>query len=235
MRSGWMAVVALSVGALSCSLGGQGTELQATAEALAVQLTVMAQDTPTLTETSLTPTVTPETPTATPPTPTETSLPPLATTPPSATSPPVPTSTSFIVPDWPIVRQGNEGPRVMALQYLLRSHGHALTADGIFGPQTRSAVIAFQSDQGLVQDGLVGEQTWTALISGRTVRNGSQGEAVRAAQHLLRSRFGYSEVLVDGLFGPVTDGAVRDFQDTYDLTVDGIVGPITWKALVAIP
>ena len=43
---------------------------------------------------------------------------------------------------------------------------------------------------------------------------------------------------VDGIFGPRTDAAVRDFQralhqDIPSVTVDGIVGPVTWRALVS--
>ncbi|MDQ6727168.1 MAG: peptidoglycan-binding protein [Actinomycetota bacterium] len=38
---------------------------------------------------------------------------------------------------------------------------------------------------------------------------------------------------VDGIFGPITDGRVRDFQLTFGATVDGIVGPETWLLLVS--
>lgn len=37
---------------------------------------------------------------------------------------------------------------------------------------------------------------------------------------------------VDGLFGPVTDQRVRQFQTTEKLAVDGIVGKNTWAALL---
>jgi peptidoglycan hydrolase-like protein with peptidoglycan-binding domain len=56
---------------------------------------------------------------------------------------------------------------------------------------------------------------------------------VKAAQHLLKNKFGHS-VTVDGNFGPNTNLAVKDFQINNGLPVDGIVGPDTWKALVAL-
>jgi peptidoglycan hydrolase-like protein with peptidoglycan-binding domain len=38
---------------------------------------------------------------------------------------------------------------------------------------------------------------------------------------------------IDGIFGPETDAAVRGFQQALQIAVDGIVGPITWRALVS--
>jgi peptidoglycan hydrolase-like protein with peptidoglycan-binding domain len=36
---------------------------------------------------------------------------------------------------------------------------------------------------------------------------------------------------IDGIFGPITDGAVRAYQQQHQLLVDGWVGPITWGSL----
>ena len=64
----------------------------------------------------------------------------------------------------PTLKTGSQGASVVELQQLLRNAGFSPGAiDGIFGNQTRSAVIAFQRSKGLVQDGIVGVQTWTAL------------------------------------------------------------------------
>jgi peptidoglycan hydrolase-like protein with peptidoglycan-binding domain len=61
-------------------------------------------------------------------------------------------------------------------------------------------------------------------------KNGSTGEDVRTAQHLLRAHG--ATIAVDGAFGPLTDGAVRQFQAGHGLVVDGVVGNATWPALL---
>ena len=40
-----------------------------------------------------------------------------------------------------------------------------VTVDGIFGPATRKATIAFQHDHRLEEDGIIGVQTWTKLLT----------------------------------------------------------------------
>jgi len=62
------------------------------------------------------------------------------------------------------------------------------------------------------------------------VAYGSVGPDVAEAQCLLR-RAGISPGGIDGIFGPLTRRAVRDFQKRSRLAVDGRVGPHTWKAL----
>ena len=150
------------------------------------------------------------------------------------TNTPLPTvaPTAKPVGNWPIVQSPDKGLFVTAVQYLLRAEGYALTADGTFGPQTKLAVKSFQGTKGLAVDGIVGPNTWQALIEDHTVKKGSSGDDVRAVQHLLKAKHGYS-ITVDGTFGSETDKAVRLLQEAYGLTVDGIVGKNTWKALVA--
>lgn len=135
----------------------------------------------------------------------------------------------FSVADWPLKKQGDQGPEVYALQQLLRAHGENLNADGKFGPITKSRVQHFQSQNGLNADGVVGPKTWPKLII--QVKQGNHSPAVRAVQWLLNKKFGYS-LSVDGIFGPDTASAVKDFQGDHFLTVDGIVGPGTWKGLI---
>lgn len=130
---------------------------------------------------------------------------------------------------WPVESVGDSGPNVYSIQHLLNAHGHALTADGQFGSTTESKVKSFQSSKGLTADGVVGPATWEALVI--TVRSGSSGEAVKAAQRQL-NKYGYN-LTVDGAFGAGTDSATRDYQSKHALTADGIIGPATWSSLTS--
>lgn len=57
-----------------------------------------------------------------------------------------------------------------------------------------------------------------------TIKKGSKGYDVWLLQHALN-------LAIDGIFGPLTDEAVREFQKENGLQVDGIVGPKTWAVL----
>ena len=52
----------------------------------------------------------------------------------------------------------------LAVQLLLESS--SLTADGVYGNNTKKAVATFQAAKGLAADGQCGKQTWSALICG---------------------------------------------------------------------
>jgi len=58
---------------------------------------------------------------------------------------------------------GDTGAKVRAMQVRLGVHGHAVRADGVFGPVTDRAVRAFQHDARLRVDGIVGAKTHAAL------------------------------------------------------------------------
>jgi peptidoglycan hydrolase-like protein with peptidoglycan-binding domain len=56
------------------------------------------------------------------------------------------------------------------------------------------------------------------------VKRGDRGSAVRSIQRQLG-------IPADGVFGPMTERAVKRFQHRHDLVPDGIVGPLTRGAL----
>ena len=80
------------------------------------------------------------------------------------------------------VQQGSRGSAVESLQQFLIQQGAHISADGIFGPQTRQAVIAFQQSAGLTPDGIVGPQTWARLRGGSQVAGNETQNTNPAAQ-----------------------------------------------------
>ena len=134
-------------------------------------------------------------------------------------------------------------------------------ANGFFDAATRAAVVQFQKIFNLTPDGIVGKATWYKIkqiynavkkvselysegitiseverIFGETLRQGNRGRDVRAIQYFLNFLGFFNDRLpqikVDGIFGPATENAVRQFQSQYGLAVDGIVGRNTWNAIL---
>lgn len=125
-------------------------------------------------------------------------------------------------------------PQIAGLQVALRAHGlYAGPIDGVAGPQTRRAVIAFQRREGLAADGLAGIRTRTALgplgrplLGRRMIIRGAFGWDVAVIQFLLTRR-GVYEGALDGYMGPETIKALRAYQRRAGLIVDGVAGPST--------
>jgi peptidoglycan hydrolase-like protein with peptidoglycan-binding domain len=63
-----------------------------------------------------------------------------------------------------------------------------------------------------------------------TISAGATGDTVRRLQRALRPTPNLG-LVVDGVFGPATEAAVKEFQQGAGLVVDGTVGPQTWAAL----
>lgn len=158
------------------------------------------------------------------------------------------------------LRRGAAGMEVRLVQFWLRlaadnySALRTVTVDGSYGAATVSAVEAFQTLFGLTPDGVVGRSTWNKLkevglavankiVSANvapgqfttTTRAGSSGTAVRAVQYYLRRLAAYysdvPRVAVDGKFGAATTRAVKAWQSRAGLTVDGVVGRLTFQSL----
>ena len=73
------------------------------------------------------------------------------------------------------------------------------------------------------------------MNSGPTISIGSTGHDVRRLQRVFVMTKVLAPSNITGTFDSTTEQAVKDFQQGAGLTVDGIVGPITWQALSADP
>lgn len=130
-----------------------------------------------------------------------------------------------------VTPSGTRIDTVRAVQtWLNASYGARLAVDGIYGKNTRKAIIrVLQRAIGTTADGIVGAKTRAKLPM---LKKGSKGDAVRAAQALLVCK-GYRTAYVDGDFGAATFGTVLEYQRANGLAVDGIVGKNTWNKLLA--
>jgi hypothetical protein len=130
-------------------------------------------------------------------------------------------------------------PQIPGLQVALREQGlYRGTIDGVAGPMTAHAVRAFQRRAGITVDGIAGPQTRRAL--GRLGRplwgkrkvlaRGMVGWDVSVLEFFLARR-DLRPGAVDGRFNRRTAAAVRRLQRRKHLSVDGVVGPQTLRAL----
>lgn len=136
---------------------------------------------------------------------------------------------------------GARGAGVKDVQQRLGALGFRSDADepGFFGAGTEAAVRSFQDRRGLRVDGIVGDQTWSNLVEAGYALGDRwlyqtdpmlRGDDVGLLQRRL-SGLGFHSGRLDGIFGPATANAVREFQRNAGLVVDGIVGPATLEAL----
>ena len=164
------------------------------------------------------------------------------------------------------LRLGSTGPAVTVVQVSLNRISQSYPAipkinpvDGIYGPQTKAAVEAFQQIFALEPDGIVGRATWYQLVrvyvavtklaelqsEGQRflfiqeypefLSLGDRGELVEQLQYMLLviSSFVPTVQAPDqtGVFDNATLYAVRSFQRYAGLPVTGSVGKTTWDTI----
>lgn len=157
------------------------------------------------------------------------------------------TSTDDYNAGYPVLRVGSTGQDVSDLQARLIELGYYTgTIDGMYAAGTQSAVMDFQSRNGLAADGIAGRQTQDLLYSSAAqpkvisasgtgegyllLKSGSSGLEVRKLQARL-AELGYYAGGTDGLYGETTATAVKAFQRNNGLTGDGQAGEQTQKKL----
>jgi peptidoglycan hydrolase-like protein with peptidoglycan-binding domain len=135
---------------------------------------------------------------------------------------------------------GSTGDDVKRLQRVLARHllwNPFGPITGIFDASLETSVKNFQSSVGLTADGIVGLATWAKLPAYReaspTLKAGSEGPVVAYLQRALAGAvvavsFAPYTGPIDGIFGPLTDAAVRALQTWALQSVDGVVGDDTW-------
>jgi N-acetylmuramoyl-L-alanine amidase len=139
-----------------------------------------------------------------------------------------------------ILRRGDRGNAVRDISTRLGVRGHLQSeANDVFDETLEAAVREFQQQRGLRVDGICGPETWGALIesgfllgdrllylSGHMLR----GDDVAELQRRLNA-LGFDAGREDGILGPETETALREFQRNAGATADGVCGPATLAAI----
>ena len=130
------------------------------------------------------------------------------------------------------LKQGSRGETVKKIQQKLKRWGYYSGAvDGIFGSQTRKAVVLFQKRNGLVADGIVGKRTFQALgistSSNSSSSSTSQGvNGYTSSDVALLARLIHAEARGESYTGHVAVGAVvlnRVRSSSFPNTISAVV------------
>ncbi|NEO98348.1 MAG: hypothetical protein F6K58_06645 [Symploca sp. SIO2E9] len=145
-----------------------------------------------------------------------------------------------------VFRRGSRGSQVASLQNDLKVTGYfpnRVRSTGFYGSITESSVKKFQRARALRVDGIAGPSTLAVLhcndrgsgtitSSVTRLRRGSRSAAVSQLQNNLKTAgFFPQNVRSTGFYGPVTENAVRKFQQARGLRADGVAGGQTLSAL----
>ena len=138
---------------------------------------------------------------------------------------------------------GDSGDAVSLLSNTLQRLGLLNSPTSLFTEAVESAVKAFQQNRGLTVNGIVDEQTSQTLEEARwklgdrtlslTHPRLMRGDDVAQLQSRL-SELGFNCGRVDGIFGPLTEKAVQDFQKSAGIKVDGRCGASTVMSMLRL-
>ena len=159
---------------------------------------------------------------------------------------------------------GDSGAEVEAVQYYLAFLGYfypqlpPIPITGFFDELTRDAVFSFQNEYNLPITGVVDQNTFYHIervyknavadlpanyqsaigepYPGRFLVEGDRGEEVRVIQQYInriaQSDPAVPEITVDGIFGPQTRRAVIAIQKQLDVEQNGAIGPVEWVEII---
>ena len=129
------------------------------------------------------------------------------------------------------------------MQIVLKSYGYYDgKIDGNFGSGSKKGLVLFQGANNLSPDGILGQQTCKLLLNKKNIVSNNQkgveivsvedrySQEIYDAQVKLKNLGLYTST-VDGINGPGTERAIKQFQNKAGLNIDGVIGPLTLAAL----
>jgi N-acetylmuramoyl-L-alanine amidase len=141
-----------------------------------------------------------------------------------------------------MLKPGDRGELVTSVTTTLNRLGFLSEVSENFDTQVSEAIRAFQQARGLSVSGLIDSPTEKALEEARwklgdrslqIQQPHMRGDDVASLQSRL-VEMGFNPGRVDGIYGPATENAVKDFQKSVGTKVDGICGPGTVISLMRL-
>jgi len=134
------------------------------------------------------------------------------------------------------------------MQVVLKSYGYYEgKIDGIFGNISKKALISLQKSNNIDSDGKIGPQTCTLLLNKKNIVKKNISTSVNISNEISQPETTYSQEIydaqiilknlglylssLDGINGPQTKRAVKEFQTKAGLVSDGVIGSKTKAAL----
>ena len=134
------------------------------------------------------------------------------------------------------------------MQVVLKSYGYYPgDIDGIFGKISTNALIEFQSSNNIEPDGIIGSQTCDLLLDKSQIVKNTKIISTISNDETQKNSQDYSQDIydaqlklkdlglytsnIDGINGPGTKRALKNFQSKSGLIPDGVLGPLTIAAL----
>lgn len=144
----------------------------------------------------------------------------------------------------PIIKPDSKGKvavgklYVRRLQALLNINGAELLCDGVWGKDTKNALINYRKSIGLSEEPLCDSQIWDYLTNAknpkgefvlkRKLQKGCKGEDVKHFQNLILWKgYDLGSMGADGDFGSRTESAVKKIQTAYKVGSTGAIGKVT--------
>ena len=133
------------------------------------------------------------------------------------------------------MKYGSRGAEVTKLQEQLKKLGYfSGKATGYFGSATKTAVKKFQASKGVAADGIAGNQTSKILFnSGTSSGSALSREQLKKVQTALKNQ-GLYKGKIDGIFGKLTNSAVKQFQQKNGLSATGTIDAATEAKITAL-
>ena len=144
-----------------------------------------------------------------------------------------PSRQAFYIGLLPVLQEGSRSSKHIGLwQQFLVNQGYGIAVDGLFGPHTKTATIAFQIAVGLPATGIVNRNTWAAKVAVQNAPR-SPGGAAGAGQDVISETADLGETFVEDQITSDTT-ALTTVEEMGDVVTSGVTQGLSTEMKIGI-